>query len=224
MIKAKTSSLIFILLFTSLAMAQDYRLNDLVLHQGDAIHLSIYDRGMAPTNDQFISNYHDKIFAISGFGEIDLFTLGRVKVADLTTQEITALLNEIFKPYVHEAMIIVRPLVRITLRGDFGNPGMYRFSLDISFWDMVRTAGGLVGGVDASSALESMFIMRRDEIIYKDFLDAIHEGTSLFDLGLESGDEIVLPRANRPTFRSMLQYFQFGMNLIVLYLTLLNQK
>jgi len=43
-------------------------------------------------------------------------------------------------------------------------------------------------------------------------------------LGVESGDEIVVPRVNRPTFRSMMRYFQFGMSLIILYLTLLNQS
>ncbi len=200
-----------------------FNIDNYILGPGDAIHLYVYDRGAAPSRDQFISNFHDKIFVINGFGEVDFFTLGKLKIADLSNAEITSLMNETLKPYVHEPMIIVRPLIRVTMRGEFSHPGMYRFSLDTTIWDMIRKTGGLVGGLDGVSALENMFILRKDEIIFKDFIDAVYSGTSIYELGVQSGDEIVVPRSNRPTFRSMLQYFQFGMNLIVLYLSLINQ-
>lgn len=215
--------LVFAMFTGASVQAQNERLQDVMVGPGDAIHLSIFEGGFAPNSDQFIFNFHNKIFIVNGFGEIDLYTLGKVKIADLTTSQIVTLLNEKLMPYAREPMIIVRPLVRVTMRGDFGQPGMYRFGLDTSLWDMVRQAGGLVGGLDGLSALESMFIMRKDEIIYRDFVEAVHNGTSIFDLGIESGDEIIVPRANRPTFQSMIRYFQFGMSLIILYLTLLNK-
>jgi len=212
------------IIFNSPCLSQDDRLKEIILGPGDAIHLSVYDGAYAPVEGKFISVFHDKIFIINGFGQIDLFTLGEIKIAGLTTEEIRALLTEKLKPYAKEPMIIARPLIRVTLRGEFGQPGMYRFGLDTSFWDMIQQAGGLVGGLDGLSALEDMFIMRKEEIIYKDFVEAIHSGTSIYELGVESGDEIVVPRVNRPTFRSMMRYFQFGMSLIILYLTLLNQS
>jgi len=212
------------IVFSSPAFAQDERLKEIILGPGDAIHLTVYDGAFAPVEGKFISLFHDKIFIINGFGQIDMFTLGEIKVAGLSTEEIRTLLTEKLKPYAKEPMIIARPLIRITLRGEFGQPGMYRFGLDTSFWDMIQQAGGLVGGLDGLSALEDMFIMRKDELIYKDFVEAIHSGTSIYELGIESGDEIVVPRVNRPTFRSMMRYFQFGMSLIILYLTLLNQS
>ncbi|MBN2412319.1 polysaccharide biosynthesis/export family protein [candidate division KSB1 bacterium] len=211
-------------IISSASFAQDERLNEIILGPGDAIHLSVYDGAFAPVEGKFISIFHDKIFIINGFGQIDMFTLGEIKIAGLTTEEIRVLLTEKLKPYAKEPMIIVRPLIRITLRGEFGQPGMYRFGLDTSFWDMIQQAGGLVGGLDGISALEDMFIMRKEQIIYKDFVEAIHSATSIYELGIESGDEVVVPRANRPTFRSMMRYFQFGMSLIILYLTLLNQS
>jgi len=212
------------IVLNSICLAQDERLGEIILGPGDAIYLSVYDGAFAPVEGKFISIFHDKIFIINGFGKIDLFTLGEFTIAGLSTEEIRILLTEHLKPYAKEPMIIVRPLIRVTLRGEFGQPGMYRFGLDTSFWDMIQQAGGLVGGLDGLSALEDMFIMRKEQIIYKDFVEAIHSGTSIYELGIESGDEVVVPRANRPTFRSMMRYFQFGMSLIILYLTLLNQS
>jgi len=212
------------IVLNSICLAQDERLGEIILGPGDAIYLSVYDGAFAPVEGKFISIFHDKIFIINGFGQIDLFTLGELTIAGLSTEEIRILLTEHLKPYAKEPMIIVRPLIRVTLRGEFGQPGMYRFGLDTSFWDMIQQAGGLVGGLDGLSALEDMFIMRKEQIIYKDFVEAIHSGTSIYELGIESGDEVVVPRANRPTFRSMMRYFQFGMSLIILYLTLLNQS
>jgi len=211
------------LILTGSVYSQDDRLGEIIVGPGDAIHLYVYDGGFAPVEGKFVANFHDKAFVINGFGQVDLLTLGSIHVAGMTAEEIRLLLTEQFKPYAREPMVVVKPLIRITLRGDFGQPGMYRMSLDMSFWDMIKQAGGLVGGLDALSALNDMFIMRKDEIIYKDFVEAIQQGTSLYELGFQSGDELVVPRANRPTFRSMMRYFQFGMSLIILYLTLLKQ-
>ena len=115
------------LVFSGPSLAQDDRLKEIILGPGDAIHLSVYDGAFAPVEGKFISIFHDKIFIINGFGNIDLFTLGEIKISDLSTEEIRVLLTERLKPYAKEPMIIVRPLIRVTLRGEFGQPGMYRF-------------------------------------------------------------------------------------------------
>jgi len=188
------------------------------LRSGDAIRLLVYD-GVLPTEkSKFISNFHDQEFPIDGNGEIRLYSLGKLKVAGLTADQISQKLVEEFKPFAKNPIVVVIPLVRVTLRGEWGKPGMYRFSLDTSFWDMVKEAGGLSG----FSTIESMYLVRKDEIVYKDFVNALYNATSLYELGVESGDEIVAPRVNRLTLYSISRYFQFAMSILIFYFTVKN--
>ncbi len=208
--------------FSAASFAQDEpseeKPREIKLGPGDAIRVLVYD-GVLPTEkNKFISNFHDQEFIIDGNGEIRLFSLGKVKVAGMTADQIAQELQQKFKPFAKNPMVIVIPLVRIILRGEFGRPGMYRFNLDISFWDMVKEAGGLSG----LSTVESMFMVRKDEIIYKDFISALYNATSLYELGIQSGDEIIAPRVNRLTFTAVSRYFQFVMSILIFYLTAKN--
>ena len=187
---------------------------------GDAIRIFVYDGPIQVEKNRFISQFHDLELVIDGYGEISLFSLGKVKVAGMTADEIRAILTEKFKPYAKDPNVIVIPLIRLILRGEFGAPGMYRFSLNTSFWDMIAEAGG----IDNSYSLENMFIMRKNEILYQDFEEALHNASSLGEMGLESGDEIIAPRVNRLSFQTIMRYFQFGASIIILYLTILNRQ
>lgn len=214
-----------IALFMSLGVAsyaqdeqREEKPREIKLGPGDAIHVLVYD-GVLPTEkNKFIFNFHDQEFIVDGNGEIRLFSLGKIKVAGMTADQIAKELQQKFKPFAKNPMVIVIPLVRIILRGEFGHPGMYRFNLDISFWDMVKEAGGLSG----LSTVESMFMVRKDEIIYKDFINALYNATSLYELGIQSGDEIIAPRVNRLTFTAVSRYFQFVMSILIFYLTAKN--
>ena len=94
------------------------------------------------------------------------------------------------------------------------------FNPSISFWEMVEQAGGLAG----LATLENIYILRRNDILYRNFIEAMYHGQSLFELGIESGDEIVAPRLNRLTFQSIMRYAGFAMSLITVYFTLMNYQ
>ncbi len=191
------------------------------MSRGDAIHLYVYDGPFATERNDFLDNYHDEEFVVDGRGNVRLHTLGDIKVVGLTAEKISDLLYERFKEYTTEdPIVVVEPLIRLTLSGDFSKPGMYRFNPDISFWEMVENAGGLAG----LASLENMFVLRKDDVLYQDFKDALHKGESLSELGIQSGDEIVAPRLNRLTIRTILSYFQFTMSLITFYLSLMNYR
>ncbi|MBN1997541.1 polysaccharide biosynthesis/export family protein [candidate division KSB1 bacterium] len=191
------------------------------LNRGDAIHLFVYDGPFGGTGNGFLENYNDEEFIIDGRGNVRLNTLGEIKIVGMTPEKVNELLYEKFKQYTKEDPIVfVEPLIRITLSGDFQKSGMYRFNPNISFWEMVENAGGLAG----LAALENMYVLRKDDVVYQDFSDALHKGQSLLELGLQSGDEIVAPRLNRLTIQTVLRYFQFTMSLITFYLALMNYR
>ncbi|MBD3374909.1 hypothetical protein GF406_07745 [candidate division KSB1 bacterium] len=187
---------------------------------GDAVRLYVYDGLYQVENDRFISTFHDQEFIVDGFGQIHLTSIGRVMINNLNAEEISKLLQEKFKPFAKDPRVIVVPLIRLSFRGGFGKPGLYRFDLNMSAWEMLEQVGGVTG----LSRLEEIYIMRQEEIIYSDFYEAFYDASSLYELGLQSGDEVLAPRVNRLTFDTVMRYVQFGMSMLIFYFTMLNYR
>lgn len=193
---------------------------EIQLTAGDAVHLYVYD-GLFPAGpDKFIGTFHDKEYIIDGFGDINLFSIGKVHVVGLTAQEISVILERKLKPFAKEPHVVVEPLVKLYLRGGFNESGLHRFNLRISFWEMLEEVGGLNG----ISRVEDIYIIRDDRILYKDFWNAFYRASSLAELGIQSGDELIAPRVNRLTMDTILRYFQFGMSIVTFYITFLNYR
>jgi len=163
---------------------------------GDALQLRIYS-GYIPSDHKFIILFQDSTKTIDGEGNIELASMGKVHVANLTSREIAEVLEAKFKQFIESPKVSVTPLARLTLRGTFIKPGLYRVDLNSSFWELVKIGGGL-----QSFDLSGIYIQRREEALYRDFEQAYYEGTSLAELGIESGDAIVVPRINRLTILS----------------------
>lgn len=215
-----TIMLALLLAFAFQVLAQTNTSQDVRVQPGDAIVLYIYDSIFVVEKGRFISTYNGKNFVVNGYGEIHLGPLGKLNVTGLTPDQISNMLKEKFKPLAKDPIIIVQPLVRITLRGAFNEPGMYRFSLDMSFWEMIKEVGGLHSLAD----FEDMYIVRDNKILYKDFEQAFYRAHSLAEMELQSGDEIIVPRVNRLTFNTIMRYVQYGMSAIVFYITILNYR
>lgn len=205
---------------SSTSFTQTYSEADFRLSAGDAVRLLIYDGSTVPENSRYIYQIHNQEFILDGYGEIRLFTMGKVKIAGKSVQEIQKMLENLFKSYAQEPHVVVIPLIKIVLRGEFEKGGMYRFSLDTSFWDLVSTAGG----VSNPYSLDNMYLMRRGEILPKDFTEAFYNANSLYEMGIQSGDEIIAPRINRISFYSIMRYFQFASSIILLYFTISNSQ
>lgn len=184
--------------------------------RGDGLRLLIYEENVEAAQNRFISNFHNKEFAIDGTGNIRLGSRGLVKIAGLSVEESTELLMEKLKPYSKNPQIVIIPLIRIILRGEFGQPGMYRFNPSTSFWDMIAEAGGVSNTLE----LEEMFVIRKGSVLHKNFTEALYHGVSLRELGLKSGDEIIAPRVNRVSFYSIMRYFNFITSFVILYYTI----
>jgi len=189
---------------------------DFKFKKADGLKILIYDNDMEPGSNRILSNFHDVEFVIDGEGYVQLGAFGRVYVADKSVDEVTKLFEEKFKTYGKKLTIMIAPLIRLVLKGEFGKPGMYRFAPQSSFWDVVAEAGGL----SSNLAAENIYVMRRGEVIYADFWNSLYEGTSIRELGLESGDEIVVPRISRISFDAIARYVNFFASLVLLYYAL----
>ncbi len=212
------AALLFALAAACPVVAQELSQEALRVTPGDAIHLYIYENLFPSDKAKFVGNYHDKEFVVDGLGQITLGPLGRVQIAGLKPEEVAQVLQEKFKPFAKEPLILVIPLIRIELKGGFSQPGLYRFNPNMSFWEMMKE----VGGLHTLSSFEDMYIVRKGEPLYRGFGDAFYRGQSLYELGLQSGDEIVAPRVNRISFDTIIRYLQFGMSMLTFYLTLMN--
>ena len=193
---------------------------DIKLAAGDAVKMYVFDGIFPVDKSKYISAFHERELIINGFGEINLVAIGKVYVAGFTAKEISKILEEKFRPFAKEPRIVIEPLARIQLRGGFAKPGMYRFDLRMSFWEMVDRVGGFSG----NTQLEDIYIVRKDALLYEDFENAFYDSQSLFELGLQSGDMIIAPMSNRLTFTSIMRYTQFGMSLLIFYFTLTNYQ
>jgi hypothetical protein len=185
---------------------------------GDAIHLRIYD-GFILSENVSLKQLQDSTKIVDGEGNIELAALGKVHVANMSVKEVGEILDSKFKQFIDQPRSAPTHMARINLRGTFIKPGLYRVDLRTSFWEVVKTGGGL-----QSFDLAGFYIERQGEAIYRDFETAFYQGTSLYELGLESGDSIVAPRINRLTVQTVMRYFGWGLQFLTFYVTLLNYR
>ena len=189
-------------------------------NNADGLKLLIYDNNIEPSQNKLLSNFHDSEFIIDGDGYIQLGSFGKLYIAGKTVDQTTKLLEEKFRPYGKNLTIIVTPLIRLVMKGEFGKTGMYRFSPNTSFWDAVAEAGGMSN----SLAAENMYLLRNGEVVYANFMEALYAGVSIRELGIQSGDELIAPRINRISFNSLMRYVNFFASLILLYYALTDKR
>jgi protein involved in polysaccharide export with SLBB domain len=209
-------ALVFLLSAATLSSAtEEFKFNN-----ADGLILLVYDNSVEPAKNKLLSSFHDTEFIIDGEGYIQLGSFGKIYIAGKSIEETTAYLEDKFKPYGKNLMVLVTPLIRVVMKGEFGKTGMYRFSPNISFWDAVAEAGGMSN----SLAAENMYLLRNGDIVYADFMSALYAGVSLKELGIQSGDELIAPRITRLSFNSIMRYVSFFSSLILLYLALTDKQ
>ncbi len=211
----KLLSAIFIVFFAQKGLVAA---DEFVFQKADGFRLMIYDNNVEPEKNKLLSAFHNADYIIDGEGQVFLGPFGKIKLEGLTVEKATDRLFELFQPYGRDIKIVVVPQIRLNVRGEVGKPGMYRVSPNTSFWDLLNQAGGITN----SLALENMYVIRNGEIFYANFIEALYKGTSIGELELRSGDEIIAPRISRVSFYSIVRYANFIASMIILYYTISN--
>jgi len=207
---------LWVLLFSMASANASESLMDYTLENGDGLRLLIYDGKNFPQENNFLYNFHNVEYILDGEGYIRLGSLGVVRVGGLTVKQAGDAILAKLRPFAKEPRVVVIPLMRIVLRGEFRAQGMYRISPNSSFWDAVA----LGGGTSSYYQIEDMYIIRDGDLVFTNFIEAVTSGTSLAEMGIESGDEIVAPRVNRLNFNNMMTFVNFLSSLVLLYVTL----
>jgi protein involved in polysaccharide export with SLBB domain len=181
---AMKNALVILLLATSPLAAQQRGLvvaNDsgYALQPGDVINVNVWGHeefsGQFQVNEQGIIEY-------PGIGELNTNALRLNEVRDTLR---TALGNIFNRPFV-----TVTPLFRMAVLGHIQNPGLYTVDPTMTVFDMIA----LAGGPSRDGDLNKIRLLRNGENIRFSFQDNALHGRTLQDLGVRSGDQVMVNR------------------------------
>lgn len=155
-----------------------------VLGAGDAVQVLFF--GHEELSGEYLVNER---------GEIQYPLAGNVRVAGLTGGEAEAALRHALREYFETPPITVTPLIRVNVFGAVVAPGIYGLQPSMSLLDAIGRAGG-----PAREADVDRMVLVRDGTYYRlDLRDALRAARNLAQLGVRTGDVIIVPERPRTT-------------------------
>lgn len=169
-----------LILFTTLSIFLSLSLYAQELNLGDGVRISFLDIDDVITGDYYIQPN----------GLLHLPFIGVIKTSNLDFKEIKSKIEFRYDSLYKNPELTVNALFRINVLGEVRNPGFYYVSDYEKFTAILAFAGGTTGTAD----LENIKLIRNFEEIHLDVETIILEGSSATDFGLQSGDQIFVPR------------------------------
>ncbi len=163
------------------AAALRVRLTEGDFQPGDRVLLSV-------EREQQLSD----TFTVNESRAIVLPVIGTVPLAGVLRAETEEYLRGRLAVYIQNPIVHARPLVRVGVIGEVTRPGFYLVPPGAQVEDVLMAAGGptreaKLGGLTLQSV--------SGHTVHKDVLQqAVREGRSLDQLGVRSGDRLVVPR------------------------------
>jgi len=133
-------------------------------------------------------------FSIDSEGYVILPLIGKVHVSRFTPESLESYLQQEYASYLRNPIIQTLPLIRISVIGYVRDPGLYRVEPDRPLWDVVAVAGGPTNNGDVTR----LYVSRGGEVVNDNLLVAYEEGISLREVGIRSGDQVVIPQSKGP--------------------------
>lgn len=122
------------------------------------------------------------------------------------------------KPPIEQ--IFCMPLIRVAVLGAVQRPGSYLIRAKDSLWELVTLAGGPANTAD----VRKIRVMRGGRTVSKNLLEGFENAHSLEQLGVRSGDQVIMPSYSRFTADDFLRYTSFALSAAVLYLQISDRK
>jgi polysaccharide export outer membrane protein len=138
-------------------------------------------------------------YQLDSYGDLRLPLVGDVPAAGLTADALADTLEERYSAYIKSPMIIVTPMFRVTILGAVKMPGSYWVSGAENVMDLIAMAGGLA----EKAVMERTKITRGEEVIVVNAAQYIRTGKTLGDIGVQSGDIVVVPRSRWPNWSEL---------------------
>ena len=168
------------------------RLRDGDFQVGDRIVLSV--RGDSALTDTFV---------VRAGRMLSLPNISEISLAGVLRSELQSFLSKEIARYVREPVVQTSSLIRLAVLGEVIRPGFYAVGSDVLVTDVIMLAGGPNAGAD----LRKVSVRRGAREVWT--ADRIHaamtQGTTLDQLNLRAGDELVIGERKRRGFGSVLQ-------------------
>ena len=172
-------NLLFIL-FATIFVFQGVNSYAQKINPGDGIRISFLDIEDVITGDYYIQPN----------GLINLPILGIMNTSNKDFKEIKSEIESRYDSLYKDPHISVNALFRINILGEVNEPGFYYVSDYEKFTAILAFAGGTTGAAD----LDDIKLIRNFEQIDIDVESIIQEGSTATEFGLQSGDQVFVPR------------------------------
>ncbi len=116
--------------------------------------------------------------------------IGPINVRDLSVTQLRERLNTDLAQLFQRPFIAVTPLVRVAVLGQVVKPGLYSADPTLTIFDLIALAGGPT--VDANQ--NKLQLLRGGENIRLSLEPAAIARSTLRELGVRSGDQVIVPR------------------------------
>jgi len=150
------------------------------INPGDGVRISFLDIEDVITGDYYIQPN----------GLLALPQIGVISTSNRDFKEIKSEIEFRYDSLYKDPHLSVNALFRINILGAVAAPGFYYVSDYEKFTAILAFAGGTTVGAD----LQDIKLIRNFEAIEIDVETIIQEGSSATDFGLQSGDQIFVPR------------------------------
>jgi protein involved in polysaccharide export with SLBB domain len=150
------------------------------INPGDGVRISFLDIEDVITGDYYIQPN----------GLLNLPQIGVMNTSNRDFKEIKSEIEAGYDTLFKDPHLSVNALFRINVLGAVKAPGFYYVSDYEKFTAILAFAGGTTVGAD----LQDIKLIRNFEAIEIDVETIIQEGSSATDFGLQSGDQVFVPR------------------------------
>ena len=150
------------------------------LNQGDGVRISFLDIEDLITGDYYIQPN----------GLLSLPLIGILNTSNKDFKEIKSEIEVRYDSLYKDPHLSVNALFRINILGAVEEPGFYY----VSDYEKFTTILSLAGGTSDAADLTAIKLIRNFEAIEIDVETIIQEGSTVTDFGLQSGDQVFVPR------------------------------
>ncbi len=125
---------------------------------------------------------------------LELPGIGTVSLKGVPRDQLQPFLGQQLKLYLRDPEVKATVMVQVGVIGEVAKPGFYSLTTDELLSDALMAAGGPTrdARMDAVSVKRGTATVRANSAVR----DALARGTTVGQLGLESGDELVIPKQN----------------------------
>ena len=149
------------------------------LQPGDVLEIRVWGR------EEFSGR-----FQVDENGMIQYPVLGELRTSGLTVGQVRERIRTELETLFRSPFVTVTPLFRMAVLGEVVRPGLYTADPTLSVTDLVAMAGGPT----AAGNMRKINLFRGGEKIIFDFEREALAGRTLSEIGVRSGDEIIIPR------------------------------